>query len=323
MFDWLKKRFLKKTKDNLEESAPIKKKEIREKFFDARTPPESKDLRSMTPDERLDYIATKWGPALKAMPDRADPACPPPFVPEEIPEEDPVDNVLVIDLRDEQPDPPPPVRGKNKWRIRGGKVAKRRPSDVTGITVHQTAARFGVSDAAIRAAGGDRTLALARRSKGVACHVMAFADGFVAWPNPLDWYVWHGNGFNSDTLGIEIDGDFAGLESDKSTAFRKKTNPDKLTPELLNASKRAIKLLVEEGRKQGMPIKYIYAHRQSSTTRRSDPGEEIWKKVVLDYAVKELGLITRPDHIELKGYSIPKEWDPNASGEYWDDPVIK
>ena len=233
---------------------------------------------------------------------------------------DPLDSVKVYDLRNEQPNPPPPVRGKMKLRVRRGRVASRRPSTVTGICVHQTAARFGVSDAAVRAAGGDRELALARRSKGVACHVMAFADGFVAWPNPLDWYVYHGNGFNSDTLGIEIDGDFAGLSDVPETAFRKKDNPDVLTPELELAAKRAIKLLVEEGRKAGMDIKYIYAHRQSSPTRRSDPGEEIWKKIVLDYAVNELGLETKPALIRKKGYTIPSQWDPEGPGDYWDDP---
>ena len=233
---------------------------------------------------------------------------------------DPLDSVKVYDLRGEQPDPPSPVRGKNKWRVRRGRVVRRTPRTVTGICVHQTAARFGVSDRAVAEANGDRELALARRAKGVACHVMAFADGFVSWPNPLDWYVWHGNAFNADTLGIEIDGDFAGLMDDPTTAFRKKDNPDTLTPELELAAKRAIKLLVEEGRKMGMPIKYIYAHRQSSPTRRSDPGEEIWKKIVLDYAVKELGLETRPALIKRKGYTIPKQWDSEGLGDYWDDP---
>lgn len=295
MIRWFKDLFKKKAERKLEESAPTKKG------------PKPDDWLAASKYD-LEYIPKER--ALK----------PPPFESEEIPEEDPVDLVEVIDLRGEQSNPPELVRGKKKWRTKNGKVVERRHSDITGITVHQTAARFGVGPAAIRASNGDEKMALARRSKGVACHVMAFADGFVAWPNPLDWYVWHGNGFNSDTLGIEIDGDFAGLADDPTTAFRKKDNPDRLTPELEAAAKRGIKLLVEEGRKQGMPIKYIYAHRQSSPTRRSDPGEEIWQKVVLDYAVKELGLKTRPDHIRLKGYTIPRQWDPDGPGDYWDDP---
>lgn len=230
-----------------------------------------------------------------------------------------IDQVQIVDLRDEQPNPPLPVNGKVKWKIQRGKVVERDPTIIDGITVHQTAVRFSVGAPAIKAAGGDRQLALARRSKGVACHTMAFADGFVAVPNPLTWYVYHGNGFNAKTLGIEIDGDFVGLMNDPTTAYRKKTNPDVLTPELRAAACRGIKFLVDEGRKQGMPIKYIYAHRQSSPTRRSDPGEQIWWEVVIQYAVKELGLEMKPGLIQDKGYNIPKQWDPeNGVGDYWD-----
>jgi peptidoglycan hydrolase-like protein with peptidoglycan-binding domain len=232
--------------------------------------------------------------------------------------------VPIYDLRHEQPNPPNVMPGGHpKCKIgRNGKVVLRAVHTVDSITVHQTAIKFSVTDAQIKDAGGNRTLALARRSKNVACHVMAFSDGFIAWPNPLDWYIYHGNGFNRTDLGIEIDGRFPGLKDNPNTQVREdwKTTwngtPDKVTDELVAASRAGINLLVTEGRKMGMPIRYIKAHRQSSDTRRNDPGQELWERVVLQYAVPVLKLETQPNLVIDGGMPIPLEWDPDGSGHY-------
>lgn len=233
-----------------------------------------------------------------------------------------IDAVPVIDLRHEQPDPPPLVNGKKKWKTANGHVVKRKSKDVTGITIHQTAARYGVTKQQIEASDGDKRLALARRGLKVACHAIVFwndGEPFVCLTAPVDWYCYHGNGFNATTLGIEVDGDFAGLLSDPKTAFRKKDNPDRLEEKLKIAFFKGVKTLLEEAQKKGMNIAKVYAHRQSSPTRRSDPGEEIWG-AVLEYVVAILGLKTDPGLIKLKGYSIPKEWDVDGTGHYWDEP---
>jgi hypothetical protein len=65
-----------------------------------------------------------------------------------------------------------------------------------------------------------------------------------------------------------------------------------------------------------MPIEYIHAHRQSSGTRRSDPGEELWQKVVLEFAVPVLGLKTEPSRVLKDGRPIPESWDLDGSGAY-------
>lgn len=221
-----------------------------------------------------------------------------------------VNDIPIIDLRSEQTNPP---KARHKFKPYKGLVLKRDVSDVTGITVHQTAVKYGVAKYQITAAGGDVNLALARRSLSVACHVMAFHYGFVAWPNPLEWYIYHGNGFNSEDLGIEIDGNYPGVAGGKTWNNKK---PTKVTDSVVNAARAGISLLVREGRRLGMPIKYIHAHRQSSVTRRADPGEELWKRVVLDYCVPVLGLETQPDRVIRRGRPIPKEWDPNGCGSY-------
>jgi peptidoglycan hydrolase-like protein with peptidoglycan-binding domain len=218
-------------------------------------------------------------------------------------------SVELFDFRDK----PFNARNVMKFKRVGGKPVIRDPSAVRGITIHQTAVKFSVADYQVKAAGGDRKLALARRSLGVACHVMAFHDGFLAWSNPLDWYVYHGNGWNATELGIEIDGNYPGLVGGKTWNGKPATE---VRPESIKAARAGIELLVREGHKMGMPIRYIHAHRQSSASRRSDPGEELWNKVVLDYAIPVLGLETEPQRIVGDGRPIPTEWDPAGKGKY-------
>lgn len=213
----------------------------------------------------------------------------------------------IIDLTHLQTNPPEAYRKfrrvNNRGRVirssqPGGTVVRRTPGDVTGITIHQTACRFGASKALLKQAGGDSDKARHLRALGVACHVLAFDCGHVVHSAPFDWYVYHGNGFNSFQLGLEIEGRYNGL-----------WKRDQVTDDTLRATCAALKYMVEEGRRLDMPIEWIYAHRQSSASRRGDPGEELWKRAVLMYAVSILGLKTDPGMTVGKGRPIPTEWD--------------
>jgi N-acetylmuramoyl-L-alanine amidase len=232
----------------------------------------------------------------------------PPEVPP-VPDQE-LGDVKLYDLRGE----PWSERNQKKFKRSGGGAVVRDPAMITGITVHQTAVKYGVKDYQIHAAGGDAELALARRSLKVACHVMAFHDGFIAAPNPLDWYVYHGNGFNAYELGIEIDGNYPGLIGGKT--WNNSPHPTTVTVPLVQAACAGIEYLVREGRKEGMPIEHIHAHRQSSAKRRGDPGEELWKRVVLEYAVQVLGLIPNQAEVLKDGRPVPCEWDPSGVGSY-------
>ena len=214
-----------------------------------------------------------------------------------------------LDLRHEQTDPAP------KSKVINGKTVLRAPHTVTGIVLHQTACTYGVSQQQIQAAGGDRDLALHRRALNVACHAMAFMDGCLVLTNDVESYIYHGNSFNSYTLGLEVEGRYPGLdnEPDKTTWGG---DPTPLTEKTITAAREGIRKLVEMGRLAGMPITDIFAHRQSSATRRSDPGEALWRAVVLDYAVPVLGLIPHQGVTLSDGMPVPKEWDPNGVGSY-------
>lgn len=219
-------------------------------------------------------------------------------------------NKNFYDLRDEQENPP---KNYKKFKLHDGKVVRRGVKTISGITIHQTGVEYGVADYQVIAAKGNKDLALARRSLGVACHMMAFRNGIVATPNPFDWYVFHGNKFNATDLGLEIDGNYPGLIGGQTWNKKK---PSKVTDKIVLAACNALELMVWEAKSVGMPIRYIHAHRQSSNRRRSDPGEEIWKKVVLDFAVPYLKLETQPALTLAGGSPIPKEWDPDGVGEY-------
>ena len=212
--------------------------------------------------------------------------------------------------------------GARKTLMRAGLPVMRDPRRVDTIVVHQTAVEFGVSDRAIRAADGDRELALARRALDVACHAMAFRDGFSVLAHPLLAWVNGGNGWNKRGVNVEIEGRYPGLADDPSTVAREDLRttwggtPSELTELTIAAARDALRRLVEEeGPKVGITLRRIVSHRQSSPTRRSDPGEAIWKAVVLEYAAPVLGLEVVREAID-RGRPVPLAWDPEGRGSY-------
>lgn len=203
-------------------------------------------------------------------------------------------------------------RPKIKVMRDGGPVI-RDPADVTTVVLHQTAVPFGVAPYQIKAAGGDPALALARRGLNVACHAIAFRAGFYACVAPLRWYVQHGNKYNARSLGLEVDGRYAGIEGDPRTVWG--GEPTELTTATIDAARCALRWLVETGRAEGMPITQIRAHRQSSATRRSDPGQALWMHVAL-WGRDELGLETACAEVLGDGRPVPVAWDPDGVGRY-------
>lgn len=224
------------------------------------------------------------------------------------------------DLRSQQDFAYPNAR--RKVRMQGNAVVYRDPKTVTTICVHQTACEFGVSSAAIRAAGGDVEGARARRALDVACHALAFRHGYFVASHPLRAYVYHGNRFNAYSLGLEIEGRYAGLVDDPSTVAREDLRttwggkPTALDEVTTKAACAALQWLAEQGRAEGMPIEFVAPHRMSSDTRRSDPGQEIWQRVVLDFAVAKLGLTPLREKKWSEGYNVPTQWDPQGVGSY-------
>ncbi len=217
----------------------------------------------------------------------------------------------MIDLRAEQ------IPRAGKHRIVRRQVVLRDPSKITGVTVHQTACVFGPRD---------DIDARNRRALNVACHALTFRDGTTALPNPMRWWVNQGNGFNGRDLGLELEGHYPGREDDPATTAVREDlrstwggEPTPLTPAILDGFRAGLRALVTIARDEGLPIEYVHAHRQSSGDRRSDPGEAIWRGVVL-YMRRELDLTTEPDlwlpssnAKNENGRPIPREWGEGST----------
>lgn len=181
---------------------------------------------------------------------------------------------------------------------------KREWSKVTGICLHQTACVLGEKPP---------------RWDTVGCHIGVTRSGKVIWLHDFNRLVVHGNGWNTQTVGIEIDGLYAGVEGDPKTVWDDPSTTKKevgsiLTQESIDATQQVIRFIADEIEKNGGKLKAIVAHRQASENRRNDPGSAIWKAIALPMA-KELETSDGGPGFKLsKGYAIPESWDPSRKG---------
>jgi N-acetyl-anhydromuramyl-L-alanine amidase AmpD len=183
-------------------------------------------------------------------------------------------------------------------------IGGRRPwTQITGITLHQTACVLGENPP---------------RWNTIAAHLGVTRGGQVVWMHDFEKIVWHGNGFNNTTIGIEMDGTYAGVDGDDRTFWRPTDEPTRTaqtpTPELIEAAKATVRWICQEVVRHGGRIKQIVAHRQSSNQRDSDPGSALWQRVAMPLH-QELGLDDGgPGYTVGNGYPIPEKWDPSRVG---------
>ena len=215
-------------------------------------------------------------------------------------------DIKLYDLRMEQESPIP--RSK---KVRG-RTVMRRPAEITGLTFHQMACTFDVAPYQLKASGGDRELARARRMMNVPAHVCVMMTGGVVVHSPLEAYLNHGHGFNSDTYGIEVEGLYAGVKGVRTTMWK----PDDVM-ELGEKTKRGIQFAIDFlvlNTPEPTKLKYMYAHRQSYDDKRADPGSEIWG--VAEKHCAQHSILPRYDHTRRDGLPIPKEWSKGATANY-------
>jgi hypothetical protein len=227
-----------------------------------------------------------------------------------------VSSFALYDLRNERVASRPKVRMDSPTRPH-----VRAPERVIGICLHQTAVRFGTSPAQLRAAKGDRALALASRALNIASHLTVFCEasdkshGPLIVPNaPLRWHVNHGNGLNPLAQGMEIDGLYAGIMSDPRTVWAGKT-PTPAMESTLEVARAGLRWLYESSMNENMRLQYLWAHRQSSATRRSDPGEWLWRNVAT-WARDQLGLKWEPSRTWGDGLPLPAVWGVDGGARY-------
>jgi hypothetical protein len=182
-------------------------------------------------------------------------------------------------------------------------------AEVKGACLHQTACYLSTSkDPA--------------RCDTIGAHFVVYPDGTVFWLHDVTRRIIHGNEWNAQMYGIEIDGLFAGIEGDPKTVWDNPSTPyvekaGSLTPEQAEATKQLLRWLDAEIRRQGGHQRLIVAHRQSSGMRRNDPGSKVWKEIALPM-LQELGLSDGGPGFALVnqdgGYPIPEAWNPARKG---------
>lgn len=181
----------------------------------------------------------------------------------------------------------------------------RRPwTKITGICLHQTACLLGERPG---------------RWNTVGCHLGITRAGRVIWLHDFDRLIVHGNGWNTQTIGIEIDGLYAGVDGDPSTVWNDPDTPQRdvgmqLTPEAVYATQQTVRWICSYVASHGGRISALVAHRQASKNRQDDPGSAIWQQVALPLHA-ELGLGDGGRGFKLgSGYPIPEEWNPAYKG---------
>jgi len=180
---------------------------------------------------------------------------------------------------------------------------RRSWTQITGVTLHQTACVLGEKP---------------QRWATVVAHLGITRAGQVIWMHDFEKIVWHGNGFNGRTIGIEMDGTYAGVEGDDHTFWRPKDEPARKaqtpTSDLVEAAKATVRWICQEVARHGGHIVQLVAHRQSSNQRDSDPGSVLWQQVAMPLHA-ELGLNDGgPGYTVGNGYPIPEKWDPSRVG---------
>lgn len=217
------------------------------------------------------------------------------------------------------------LRGEPRTKSRGEPKGTRDWSKIKGICLHQTAVDFGTNP---------------RRLLNVPVHGATLSDGAIVLLQDPRAYMWHGHSFNKFDIGIEVSCRAAGLVDDPETAEnesvltlwlpksikekiakRKAKATDYLreaTDEQLEATKELVRHYVDLVAAHGGKIEFIHAHRQSSKSRTSDPGERIWKAVGI-WAQEELGLSAGPPGWSAGGTALPDAWtgEPNGVRYNW------
>lgn len=174
---------------------------------------------------------------------------------------------------------------------------QRRWNTIDGVTLHQTGCAMP-----------NNPLGWGR----VNAHYGLTREGVAILINdPLDM-IWHAQGLSPSTIGVEIAGNYPGVLDRPETLWSGGGGPHNLTPEMIEGAERIRADIAERFELAGQPWAYLYAHRQSSATRRADPGEEIWRTIARPWCALS-GCVPHPNYRRGTGRGLPEEWSP---GEY-------
>lgn len=184
-----------------------------------------------------------------------------------------------------------------------GYSRRRKWKEITGVTLHQTGCEMPKNPMGWRK---------------VNAHIGVTQEGKVIILNDPRDFIWHAQGLSKNTIGIEIEGNYPGIMNRPGTLWKGGGGPHSLNDQMMEGLLQLYAWLWDAFDQNKQPWTRVHAHRQSSDTRRADPGEEIWKKVGIPWG-RSLG-----EDIKVwdggigfrfkKGWAIPMEWDGTKEG---------
>lgn len=171
-------------------------------------------------------------------------------------------------------------------------------SNITAVVLHQTAANMGETPSSWH---------------GVPIHFGITRAGKIIQLYDLTEVCNHANGLNRRSVGIEIDGWYAGIEGQLNTLWQPHNQPKRQPMDLpaaqANAVKEIVQWILNTVAVNGGKVTHIHPHRQSSKDRQSDPGSLIWQTIGL-WAQNNLQLSDGGVTFTVgDGLMIPAAWD--------------
>ncbi len=147
----------------------------------------------------------------------------------------------------------------------------------------------------------------------VGAHFVILPDGLIIQLYPETRNVYHANSFNSRSVGIEFAGMFANEQGQcwwwptkqyVNRGYKSRgITCGEPTAEQIEAGRRLLTALTDK-----IPsIRYVFAHRQASSSRENDPGPTVWLQVG-EWAKQNLGLSDGGNYKEGTGKPIPETW---------------
>lgn len=196
----------------------------------------------------------------------------------------------IYDLTHEQKTPAP------RSFVRNGKTVERDNSKIDSIVLHQTGIVYGISKKQLEMADNNPQWALAYRFLAAPYHfIICPEQEMLVYHSPPTYYLQHANTLNSRSIGIAIHGRYT---------FEDTGQLDKKAREVIREALDHIMRVLDA---YDIYPEFIFAHRQCSAMRPSDPGEEIYK-VCVNHLISRHNLLVQYEHKENGGKSIPDCW---------------
>ncbi len=192
------------------------------------------------------------------------------------------------------------IRGEHRRPKLFGRL--RSWKSIHGVTLHQTGCNMPQDP---------------QKWRRLNAHIGITTEGRIVIVNdPIDM-IWHGQGLSQKTIGVEIEGNFEGVQGNTKTLWIGGGPAASLTEAQLTASQVVFEWLEDRFDENGITWSKVHGHRQSSRTRAGDPGSEIWQKIAIPWLNTLYATDGGPSWCTGSGRPIPVDWDQRYTAKYW------